>query len=148
MGSEVGGDDLLPDTVCPKERPEGGLDGEVVVQRAERVEEGEKVESEGLYDSEELDDERHEGRRHEAMDGLRSCLVDLRTDGKSVGGDEERGAVVDRSGELLSNEFRSSTSRGGEVDGDEDVELRGGEGVKEGSGVRKVELGFERIRGI
>lgn len=45
------------------------------------MKEGEEEESEGLDDSEELDDEGSERGREEPMDLLIACLVDLRSDG-------------------------------------------------------------------
>lgn len=140
MVPKVLSDDPLPNPGRPKEGPEADSEVGIVVKSALGVKKAEEEEGKGLDDAVELEEERDEGGREESMDGLGSCLVDLGSNAESIGGDEERGSMVDRPGELLGDQLRSSASGRGEMSGAEEVEFGEGKELEELSSLREIEV--------
>ena len=119
MVPKVLSDDPFPNPVRPKEGPEADSEVGIVVESALGVKKAEDEKGEGLEDAVELEEERDEDGREESMDGLVSCLVDLGSNAESIGGNEERGSMVDRPGELLGDQLRSSAPESWLKEGDE-----------------------------
>ena len=137
--SKVLSNNPLPNPVRPKKGPEADLEVGIVVERALGVKKAEEEEGKGLEDAVELEEERDEGGREESMDSLVSCLVDLGPNAESIEGDKERGSMLDRPGELLGHELRSSAPGRGEMTGAEEVEFGKGKELEELSSLREVE---------